>query len=247
VWPDAGAVDDLDALVAAEARPAPAGRPWLLVNMVTALDGAISVDGRSGGLAGPPDKAVFMALRAVADVVMAGAGTVRTERYGPPNPSESVRRARLERGQAEVPRIAIVTRSLQLDVDAPLFTEAAEPPLVITCGEADPARMADLDGPGELVVAGSDAVDLGGAMAELARRGVGIVGCEGGPHLNGDLIAADLVDEWALTLSPMLAGAGAGRASQGAATSAPRGMVLDRVLEEDSFLLTRWVRDPNRP
>ena len=121
---------------------APADRPWVLVNMVASLDGAITIADRSGGLGGPADKAMFSALRGVADVVMAGAGTVRAEGYGPARPSDAVRAVRRARGQAEVPRIAVVTRSLDLDLATPLFTEAVEPTIVITCASADRDRQA---------------------------------------------------------------------------------------------------------
>ena len=55
LWPDPIDEVDVPAMVAAEARPAPPDRPWLLVNMITSLDGAITVSGRSGGLGGPAD------------------------------------------------------------------------------------------------------------------------------------------------------------------------------------------------
>jgi riboflavin-specific deaminase-like protein len=242
LWPDPAEVDDLAALVAAEARPAPADRPWLLVNMVSSLDGAIAVDGRSGGLAGPADKEMFTALRAVADVVLAGAGTVRAESYGPPRPTEATRAARRARGQAEVPRIATVSRSLYLDVATPLFTEAADPPIVITCAAADADRRKELEDVAELIVVGDEHVDLTQAMAELRGRDLATVTCEGGPSLNGDLLAADLVDEWALTLSPLLIGGESKRASRGELAPDPRRMRMDRILEDDDFLLTRWVR-----
>lgn len=249
VWPAAEPVDvdDLDAFVAAEARPAPTGRPWLLVNMVSALDGAISVAGRSGGLAGPADKALFAALRGVADVVMAGAGTVRAEGYGPPRPSPTVRAARRARGQAEAPRLAIVSRSLRLDLDAPLFTEAESPPFVITHAAGDPERKRAVAARAELVVAGEAEVDLHAALVALGGHGVGVVTAEGGPHLNGDLLAADLIDEWELTISPRLAGGEAGRASVGPPLAMPLEMRLDRVLQDEHFLLTRWVRATASP
>ena len=82
--------DDLDpvAVVAAEARPAPPGRPWVLANMIASADGsATDAGGRSGGLGGPADKAVFGAVRAIADVVVAGAATVMAEDYGPSHSS----------------------------------------------------------------------------------------------------------------------------------------------------------------
>lgn len=242
LWPDQGEVDDIAALVAAEVRPPPAGRPWVLVNMVASLDGAISVAGRSGGLGGPADKAAFSALRGVADVVMAGAGTVRAEGYGPARPSATTRAARRARGQAEAPRIAVVTRSLHLDLATPLFTEPDEPTIVITCATADSARQAAAAEVAELLVAGDQVVDLPDALAQLGARGVGVVACEGGPSLNGDLLVADLIDEWDITVSPLLVGGAAGRSSRGPDLADPAAMRLDRMLEADGFLLMRWLR-----
>lgn len=242
LWPDPGEVDDVAALVAAEHRPAPAHRPWVLVNMVASLDGAITIKDRSGGLGGPADKAVFSALRGVADVVMAGAGTVRAEGYGPARPSAAMRSARRERGQAEVPAIAVVTRGLDLDLSSPLFADAERPTIVVTCGAADAERQAAVAEVADLVVTGDDAVDLPAALAALRDRGAEVVTCEGGPHLNGDLLLADLIDEWDLTISPLLVGGDAGRSSRGSYPPAPVAMRLDRVLEDDGFLLGRWVR-----
>jgi riboflavin biosynthesis pyrimidine reductase len=243
LWPDPAEIDDVDAFVATDARPAPAGRPWLLVNMITSLDGAVTIDGRSGGLARPADKAMFSALRAVGDVVLAGAGTVRAEGYGPPRPSPAARAARRDRGQAEAPRIAIASRSLDLDFAAPLFTEAAAPPFLLTC-EASPAdRREEAAAVADVIVVGDATVDLHGAMAELHERGVGIVTCEGGPHLNGDLLLADLIDEWALTLSPLLVGGDARRSIAGPAVPSARDLHLAWLVEGDGLLLTRWLRD----
>lgn len=242
LWPDPGPIDDPAAFVAATPRPAPPERPWLLVNMITSLDGAVTVDDRSAGLARPADKTMFSALRAVGDVVLAGAGTVRTEGYGPPRPSPATRAARIERGQAPAPRLAIVSRSLAFDLTAPLFAEAEEAPFVITCGSASPERRAALTEVAEVVVAGASSVDLAAALAELRSRGVETITGEGGPHLNADLLAADLVDEWALTLSPLLVGGDALRAVAGPAAPAPRELTLDYVLEGDGLLLTRWLR-----
>jgi riboflavin biosynthesis pyrimidine reductase len=242
LWPEPGEVDDVHALVAAASRPAPAGRPWLLVNMITSLDGAVTVDDRSGGLARPADKAMFSALRGIGDVVLAGAGTVRTEGYGPPRPTASTRAARLERGQRAAPRLAIVSRSLAFDLDAPLFAEAEEPPYVLTCAAAPAERRAATAAVAEVVVAGDESVDLAAALATLHERGERTITCEGGPHLNADLVAGDLIDEWALTLSPLLVGGGALRAIAGPPGVEPRELALDWVIEGDGLLLTRWVR-----
>jgi len=234
------------ALVAAEARPPHDDRPWLLVNMVASLDGAITIGDRSGGLGGPADKAMFSALRGVADVVLAGAGTVRAEGYGPARTSDAIRAARRTRGQTDVPRIAVVTRSLDLDLTTPLFIEPEAPTIVITCASADAGRQEAVAAVAEVVVVGDESVDLAAAFAQLRLCGVAIVTCEGGPSLNGDLVVADLIDEWDLTVSPLLVGGEAGRSSRGRNPVVPAGMRLDRMLEDDQFLLTRWVRDPNR-
>jgi riboflavin-specific deaminase-like protein len=243
LWPDPSSIDDVFALVADDPRAALPDRPWLLVNMITSLDGAITIDGRSGELGGPADKAMFSALRAISDVVLAGAGTVRAEGYGPPRPTASTRAARLARGQAEAPRLAIATRRLDLDLDAPLFTEAETPPLLLVCEQTPVERRAAADRVAEVIVAGDDTVDLHQAMRELRARGVGTITCEGGAHLNGDLLLADLIDEWAFTLSPLLVGGDADRAISGPLPPAPRPMHLEWLIEGDGLLLTRWLRD----
>jgi riboflavin biosynthesis pyrimidine reductase len=243
LWPDPADIDDVAAMVAGAARPTPAGRPWLLVNMISSLDGAITIDGRSGGLARPADKAMFSALRAVSDVVLAGAGTVRAERYGPARLSTELRAARRERGQPEVPRLAIASRSLELDVRSPLFTESEARPLVLTCQAAPRDRQQALSEVADLVVAGDVSVDLAAVMRALHEQGVGTITCEGGPHLNGDLVLADLVDEWALTITPLLVAGDAGRATRGLYPPAPLEMHLDWLGEGDGLLLTRWLRD----
>jgi riboflavin biosynthesis pyrimidine reductase len=242
LWPDPAEIDDVAALIAAEARPAPADRPWLLVNMVSSLDGAIAIGGRSGGLGGPADKAVFSALRGIADVILVGAGTARAEGYGPPRPTDATRAARVARGQASAPRLALVTRSLDLDLATPMFTEADERPYVITSGGADPVRRAAVGEVAELVVTGDAEVDLPAALAALGAAGAGVITAEGGPRLNGDLLDHGLVDEWDLTLSPLLVGGDAARAIVGAPPVA-HAFRLARLLEGDGLLLGRWIRE----
>ncbi len=73
---------------------------------------------------------------------------------------------------------------------------------MITCASADRDRQAAVAEVAQLLVVGDDAVDLSAAMARLREQGVEVVTCEGGPHLNGDLVLADLIDEWDLTVSP---------------------------------------------
>ena len=139
--PEPAEVDPVAAHAAA-VRPAPEGRPWVALNMVASVDGATALDGVSGGLGGPGDKAVFRALRGVADVILVAAGTVRAEGYGPPRTPPELQEARRARDQAPFPRIAIVSGSLGLDPTSRVFAEAPEPPLVFTGSEAPADRVA---------------------------------------------------------------------------------------------------------
>ena len=239
---DAGS-DEVDPLVlyGADDRPGPDDRPWVLVNMVASADGGTAVDGRSGALGGPADKRVFAAVRAVADVVLVAAGTVRAERYGPPRPSDEVRHQRRARGQAEAPRLAIVTRSLDLDLDAPLFADAEQPPFVVVSADVDPTRRSAAAERAQVLVCGEREVSLTLALQALHAEGARVVLVEGGPSLNGQLVAADLVDELCLTVSPLLVAGSSARVAHGDRSIATR-MRVRRILEDDGLLFLRYTR-----
>ncbi|MCU1351039.1 MAG: Pyrimidine reductase riboflavin biosynthesis-like protein [Acidimicrobiales bacterium] len=224
-------------------RPAWPDRPWVMVNMIASVDGATARDGVSGGLGSPADKVVFSAIRAVADVILAGAGTVRAEGYGPPRPPAERQAERTARGQAAVPRIAVVSRSLDLDLGGRLFTESVERPLVITTTDAAPARLAACRRVADVITAGTGAVDLQDALGQLRATGVGIVVAEGGPGINGQLVAAGIVDEMCLSLAPLLVGGGSARVAHGMPAAA-LGLRLAHVLhdEADDLLFLRYRR-----
>lgn len=240
---DGAAVDDVDpvAAYAADDRPTPDDRPWVMVNMVASTDGATAVDGRSGALGGPADKRVFAAVRAVADVVLVAAGTVRAERYGPPRPSDVVRAQRRSRGQSEAPRVAIVTRRLDLDLDTALFTGAEAPPFVIVPESTAADRLAPVQERAHVVRAGARDVSLPIALRALFAEGARIVLVEGGPSLNGTVVADDLVDELCLTLSPLLVSGDSARIAHGDRSVTER-LRLRRILEEDDLLFLRYTR-----
>ncbi|MCX6465119.1 MAG: pyrimidine reductase family protein [Pseudonocardiales bacterium] len=225
------AVDDA-ALAAHYAHPDP-GRPYVRVNFVASADGAVSVDGRSGGLGSDGDRRVFGLLREHCDVVLVGAGTARAEDYrGARRPT---------RGKDTPPPIAVVTGSADLDPGASLFTDTHVPPLVLTTARA-PAERRD-----RLAAAGADVAvldDLEPAtlLAELGRRGLHRVLCEGGPSLFGAFVAADAVDELCLTVAPLLAAGDAGRIATGPAGTPVRAMSLVGALEDDGSLLLRYRR-----
>jgi riboflavin-specific deaminase-like protein len=232
--PDATAVDPDDPYPGVRRDPPP-GRPWVLVNMVATADGATAVAGVSGDLGGEADRSVFASLRRAADVVLAGAETVRAEDYG---------QARARPDGSPGPRIALVTRSGHLDPTAKLF-RGDQPPLIYTCASCPPERVEALRAVAEVVLVGDQLVDLAAMLADLGGRGVRVIDCEGGPRLNGQLIELDLVDEWCVTVDPSLAGGWAKRSSlaDDAPPGGPRRLRLDQLLEQDGVLLARYVRD----
>lgn len=235
---------EIEDLYLADERPAQGGRPWLALDMVASVDGATALAGRSGRLGSDTDRRVFFALRAVADVVLVGAGTARAEHYGPPVLSPALQEARVAEGRPPLPRLAMASGRLDLDWDAPLFTATPTRPLVITSAAAPAALLAEARAVADVIVAGEATLDLGVAMAALAASGAAVVVCEGGPTLNGSLLAEGLVDEVCLTVAPLLASGSSHRLVTGTELAAPTRLRLARILEEDDELFLRYVRTP---
>jgi riboflavin biosynthesis pyrimidine reductase len=222
----------------------PAGSdPHVRVNFVSTLDGVIAIDDVSAPLSSPLDRQLFALLRDLTDVILVGAGTARTEGYGPVRATEErlARRARL--GHDGVPPIAVVTTRLELDLTSAFFTEAITRPLVFTTERAPEAARIAAGALAEVVVAGETSVDPRRVVAELAARGLPRILCEGGPRLFADLLAADAVDELCLTLAPVLAGGGRRRLTPEPRGADPRRFTLASLIEaDDGYLFTRYTR-----
>ncbi|WP_344013441.1 pyrimidine reductase family protein [Streptomyces thermospinosisporus] len=234
-------------LAAAYAYPAPAadGRePWLRANMVSTLDGAAQHDGRSQPISCPADMRIFGTLRALADAVVVGAQTVRQEGYRPARARAEFAAAREAAGQSPAPAIAVVSASLDLDFTLPLFTSPLVPTLVLTGADAPPERVAAAGKAGaRVVIAGEGGgVDPARAVRELAGLGCTRLLTEGGPKLLGQFVAAGVLDELCLTVSPMLTAGTAQRIAGGPSIPVPQRFALTSILEEDGFLFTRYSR-----
>jgi riboflavin biosynthesis pyrimidine reductase len=178
--------------------------------MVSSVDGATTLEGVSGGLGGDGDRAVYRALRALADTVLVGASTVRAEHYQPPKKPGQI--------------IAVVTASGDLDFTWPLFTG----------GHA--VVVAPLDGPPvpvPAIRAGHGGVDLAAAVAQLPGD---VVLAEGGPGLNGQLLAAGLVDEVCVTIAAVTVAGRSSRLAHGDAEHL-RALHLAHLLTDDSGAL----------
>ena len=216
-------------------------RPYVLLNMVASTDGAFTVEGRTAPLSSAADRALFHLLRTFVDVVLVGAQTVRVEGYGPPKVSDEQRVRRVERGQTPAPRMAVVTRHLDLDPGARFFTGDGERPLLLVPGDAAADVVARFEPAADVVQAGTGGVDLRAALGELRQRGVRTVLCEGGPTLNGELARAGAIDELCLTVAPELVGGGGGSGLLGRVhLDATMGLSLVHALEEDDHLFLRY-------
>lgn len=198
--------DDVLSLYRDVARPAPPDRPWVLANFVAGLDGSIALEGRVGSLTSAADQVVFGLLRELADVVMVGAGTVRAERYGPVSIGDAARERRAARGQEAAPPVAVVTRSLQLDLSGRLFRDPDLRPIVITVERVDDEARRRVEEVADVVVAGETVVEPARALAALRERGMRLVTCEGGPTLITMLLGAGMLDELCLTVTPLVGG-----------------------------------------
>jgi riboflavin-specific deaminase-like protein len=236
-------VDDVDVVstYASDDRPSPADRPWVMLNMISSVDGGISVDGVSGGLGGPADKVVFSAIRGVADIILVAAGTVIAEDYRRPQTPPIIQEQRIGRGQEPIPRIAIVTNNLSIDPTHRVFDPEARP-IVVTKSEADRDRVSALDPVADIVFAGETAVNVAAAVRSLGELGARVVLVEGGPTFNSAVVAADLIDELCLTVSPLLLGGDGPRIVNGGTPERPLPLRLDRILEQDDLLFHRFVR-----
>jgi riboflavin biosynthesis pyrimidine reductase len=215
-----------------------------MLNMISSVDGRVSVGGRSRLLGSPADRELFHALRSAVDAVMVGAGTARTERYGRMIRDASRRSRRIGRGLSEEPLACIVSGRLALPVDLPLLADPAAQVVILTSSQASlHAAGAQID----YVRTGREGrVDLPAAVAELSERfAVRTVLCEGGPHLNSQLLVAGLVDELFLSLSPLLAGDSGPdetlRILAGVQLQSPVGLQLLGALRSDSQLFLRYA------
>ena len=190
---------------------------------------------------GATDRALMQVLRAMADVVVVGAGTVRAEGYGGLRVDADDVEWRRSRGLADQPALAVVSGGLHLDPGDPVFAEAVRRPVLVTTDAAADARGALFASVATVLPCGPDAVDLGAMLDAFASRGLTQVLCEGGPHLFGTFVEADVVDELCLSLSPLLVAGHAGRIAVSAHEHA-RAMRLVHALLAGELLLLRYAR-----
>jgi riboflavin biosynthesis pyrimidine reductase len=190
--------------------------PCVVANFVESLDGVVAVPRlpRSHAVIGDEseaDRFVLALVRACADAVVVGSGTLlaspkgtwRIDRAYPPA-ADALAELRARRGRAEQPLVVVVTTGASLDPAHPVLESGA---LVLTTYEAGSRLRAAVPGATEvLAVNDAETVDLALALDLLRDRGCPVVLTEAGPTMFGSLVASQLVDELFLTVSPVLAG-----------------------------------------
>ena len=207
------ALDDL-----ALADLAPPDRPYVVANMVASADGRTTVEGRSAPLSSAADRVLFHALRGQVDAVVAGTGTLRTERYRRLVLKPERREERRRRGLQPDPLAVVLTRSGELP-DIEMLSDPEQPKAVFAGEDADPAA----------------------AFRTLRKEhGVRSLLCEGGAVLLGALLRAGLVDELFFCLAPVLAGGEGQVTVAGPALHPPVTLQLVHVFEHEDVLFMRY-------
>ena len=237
-------IDPID-LYLSDARPVIRSKPWILINMVNSIDGSISFDGRAGGLSGPSDKRVYQIIRSLADIILVGAGTIRAESYrAPRTPERNIAEIRKLRGQDQRPRLAVVSGQLNLDPKIGMFSESLnedKPPIIYTTKNASQKRKDSLSSYAEIIEFENETISIEEILADLSKRNTKIVVCEGGPNLNSHLLAAGVIDEYCLTISPCTVGGNDPTTLIEQVVDKPTKLHLDRIMMEDDFLFCRYL------
>lgn len=225
--------------------PDVADGPVVRSNFVATLDGSVQgLDGRSGSINTPSDHRVFALHRALADVILVGAGTVRDEGYRAVDLRPWQRSVRQSEDLTDYPTLVVISGSLRLDPTFVAPEDEHGPVIIVTTSDHDEAtREPFVDAGAELLTAPDGPITLSWVLAELAARGLRRILCEGGPTLHRDLIADGLLDELSLTLAPCAVGGVGHRSTAGEALAVRTDFELAHVLlGDDQTLFTGYRR-----
>lgn len=201
-------VDPLRIYDGLELKPRREAGPFIAINMVTTVDGKTTIDRNRvrEPIGSPVDRGLMRRLRVPMDAVIRGAGTVRADPYYP-RVDERGMEERQAAGQSPHPLAVVVSASCRMSPDSGFFTQAPRRPVVLTVEEAPPERVAALEAVADVVAVGGNRVDVIRAVEVLRQRyGVERLLVEGGPRLNYEFLALDLVDEIFWTVAPKLSG-----------------------------------------
>lgn len=204
----------------------PPAADWMRLNLVVALSGsAVGPDGTSNSLTSRTDRRILGVIRELSDAIVVGAQTVRAEGYQIPKRT----------------RLAIVTSSGDFNGhrleagQSHLVTVVCPPTAVETIRAQLPdAEILTVDAP-------SGHIEAVALVEALRAAGYRSLVCEGGPSLASSIIAAGLLDDACLTISPTLRDSAP--SAFAAAGLGEHPLTLEQLLlDDEGYLFTRWSR-----
>jgi riboflavin biosynthesis pyrimidine reductase len=213
-----------------------AERPFVFLNFVATADGRAALDGGTRKLGGADDLELLLELRALADAVLIGTGTLRAEGYDRLLRSADRRARRTAAGLDEDPLAVVLSRGFDVPWEAGLFHAPQQHVLVYAGAPGEPP-----DVPAPVEVVHLEDPTPAAVLHDLRARGIRALLCEGGPTLAGALVTSRLVDELFLTLAPLLTGdEDEHNIVAGGRLPAPTGLELLWVLRSGSELFLRY-------
>ena len=201
-----GAVGKPD-YTALELPPPPGDRPHVVMNMVMSADGKSVIEGTERGIGSATDQRLMRELRVHADVVLNGAGTLRASGTSSRLGDAALEAMRVERGRPAAPIAAVMSRSGNLPLGRPFFTARDFPAIVYLSEEMSKARRDEIAAAGRPVVALTTGDEFPGMLRHMRHElDASVLLVEGGPKINAALYAIDAIDEFFLTLGPVVVG-----------------------------------------
>jgi 2,5-diamino-6-(ribosylamino)-4(3H)-pyrimidinone 5'-phosphate reductase len=222
-------------------------RPFVYINMAATVDGKITSAAREyPRITSEHDRREMDRLRAEADAIAVGAGTLRTDDPPLQVRTDEMRAHRRALGKPEGLLRVLVTASGGVETTSRFFddTDRGAGRIVATVEELPDERLAALTDRAEVWKIGRGEVDLKELLKRLAARGVGRLLVEGGGELNWAFVREDLVDELYVTIAPVLLG---GREAptllegDGLVMDAQRRLRLESVRRVDDELFCRYT------
>ena len=223
-------------------------RPRVILSFAVTVDGKVSTAKLTpSGFTSAFDKHRLLEIRSLGDALMVGRNTLQIDRMSMGLPDESLRRARIQRGQSEYPIRVVISNSGDLPLDLNIFNHRFSPIVIYSTTRMPATNQTELRAKAELHLSARDQVSLPEVLNDLYEtRQVRTLVCEGGPRLAKALAKLDVVDELFITIAPILAG-GAGApgilGTSGTFLPSSRVFQLESMKVEAGECYLRYVAD----
>ncbi|RLI79948.1 2,5-diamino-6-(ribosylamino)-4(3H)-pyrimidinone 5'-phosphate reductase [Archaeoglobales archaeon] len=216
-------------------------RPFIFVNIAASIDGKISNEDRVQlRISSPKDLERVDKLRASADAIMVGIGTVLSDNPSLTVKSRELREERRRQGKDENPIRVVTDSKCKIQINAKVLDSQAKT-IIAVSKSASKNRIREVSERAEIVVFGDDLVDLKSLMEYLYLKGVKTIMVEGGGTLISSLLREKLIDEIYIYYGPIIIGGSkAPTICNGQSFNPPIKVELLSVERMDRGLLTKW-------